>query len=78
MDGFENKDALVKETFRKTKDLKAAQAEEHGREEDLFKAYTEGASPACNVIAGNPPFLGTKKLRRELGDSYPSKSAANR
>jgi len=26
--------------------------------------------PAADVIIGNPPFLGTKKLRRELGDSY--------
>ena len=71
LDGFENKDALLNETFRKKpKNLKAAQAEEHGREEELFKVYTERAWPECDVIVGNPPFLGTKKLRTELGDDY--------
>ncbi|MGI8965129.1 MAG: type IIL restriction-modification enzyme MmeI, partial [Limisphaerales bacterium] len=50
--------------------LKAAQAEEHGRQEDLFKVYTERAWPACNVIVGNPPFLGDKLMRRELGGDY--------
>ncbi len=71
LDGFENKDALLNETFRKKpKDLKAAQAEEHGGQDELFKVYTERAWPACNVIVGNPPFLGGKMLRRELGDSY--------
>ena len=71
LDGFANKDALLNETFRKKpKDLKAAQAEEYGREDELFKVYTERAWPACDVIVGNPPFLGGKLLRRELGDAY--------
>jgi len=26
--------------------------------------------PGADVIVGNPPFLGVKKLRRELGDAY--------
>ena len=26
--------------------------------------------PAVDVIVGNPPFLGSKKMRRELGDEY--------
>ncbi len=26
--------------------------------------------PACDVIVGNPPFLGGKKMRAELGDDY--------
>jgi len=26
--------------------------------------------PECDVIVGNPPFLGDKKLRGELGDEY--------
>ena len=71
LDGFENKDALLNETFRKKpKNLKAAQADEHGGQDELFKVYTERAWPACDVIVGNPPFLGTKKLRGELGDDY--------
>ena len=69
--GFENKDALLNETFRKKpQTLKAAQAEEHGGQDELFKVYTERAWPECDVIVGNPPFLGTKKLRGELGDGY--------
>ena len=71
LEEFENKDALLNETFRKKpKNLKAAQAEEHGGQDDLFKVYTERAWPACDVILGNPPFLGDKIMRRELGDSY--------
>jgi type II restriction/modification system DNA methylase subunit YeeA len=71
LDGFENKDALLNETFRKKpKNLKAAQAEEHARQDELFKVHTERAWPASDVIVGNPPFLGGKFLRRELGDTY--------
>ena len=71
LDGFENKDALLNETFRKKpKNLKAAQAEEHGGQDDLFKVYTERAWPTCDVIVGNPPFLGDKVMRRELSDGY--------
>jgi type II restriction/modification system DNA methylase subunit YeeA len=71
LDGFENKDALLNETFRKKpKDLKAAQAEEHSGQDDLFKVYTERAWSACNVIVGNPPFLGDKFMRGELGNEY--------
>ncbi len=70
LDGFENKDALLNQTFRKKpKDLKEAQTEEH-TEDDTVKVYTERAWPRCNVIIGNPPFLGDKFMRRELGDAY--------
>ncbi len=71
LDGFENKDALMHETFKKkAKNLKAAREEEHQSQENLFKVYVERAWPECSVIVGNPPFLGTKKLRGELGDKY--------
>ena len=30
----------------------------------------ESEWPPAEVIVGNPPFLGSKKLRRELGDKY--------
>jgi type II restriction/modification system DNA methylase subunit YeeA len=71
LDGFENKDALMHETFKKkAKNLKAARAEEHESQDNLFKVYVERAWPECDVIVGNPPFLGTKKLRGELGDDY--------
>ena len=70
LDGFENKDALLNQTFRKKpKSLKEARAEEHA-EDDTMKVYTERAWPECDVIVGNPPFLGTKKLRSELSDDY--------
>lgn len=71
LDGFENKDALLHETFRKIpKNLKAARDEEHQRQDELFKVYVERAWPQCDVIVGNPPFLGDKIMRRELGDDY--------
>jgi hypothetical protein len=70
LEGFENKDALLREVFkRQPKDLKEAQAEEHAHDGST-KGYVEREWPACEVIVGNPPFLGGKMLRRELGDSY--------
>ncbi len=69
--GFDNHDALMHETFRnKPKNLKAAQSEEHGKQEELFKVYNERAWPACDVIVGNPPFLGSSRQWDELGRFY--------
>ena len=31
---------------------------------------TEAPWPAASVVIGNPPFIGDKKMRRELGDDY--------
>jgi hypothetical protein len=71
LDGFENKDALLRETFRKQpKNLKEARAEEHARQDELFRVFHERAWPDADIIVGNPPFLGDKKMRGELGDEY--------
>src|SRR6185436_15377127 len=49
LDGFENKDALMYETFKKKpKNLKAARAEEHQSQDNLFKVYVERAWPECD------------------------------
>ncbi len=73
LQGFENKDALMHETFRKKpKNLKAARKEEHEFQDTLFKVYVERAWPECDVIVGNPPFLGGGMLRSQLGDAYVS------
>jgi type II restriction/modification system DNA methylase subunit YeeA len=70
LDGFQNEDALLVPHFRnKAKTLKEAQAGEHAGD-DALKFYTEREWPACDVIVGNPPFLGGKMIRRELGDGY--------
>src|SRR5450759_3246643 len=43
---------------------------------DAILAYDEQGKPVepewpeADVIVGNPPFLGDKKMRRELGDKY--------
>ncbi|MEI6279252.1 MAG: DNA methyltransferase [Verrucomicrobiae bacterium] len=69
LDGFQNEDALLVPHFRsKAKTLTAAQAGEHTGDNAL-KFYTEREWPECDVIVGNPPFLGGKLLRRELGDA---------
>jgi type II restriction/modification system DNA methylase subunit YeeA len=72
LDGFENKDALLHETFRKKpRNLKEARRQEHHHSQDeMFKVYVERAWPECDVIVGNPPFLGGKLLRRDLGSEY--------
>ena len=68
LDGFQNEDALLVPHFRnKAKTLKEAQAGEHAGD-DALKFYTEREWPACDVIVGNPPFIGNKRLRSELGD----------
>jgi type II restriction/modification system DNA methylase subunit YeeA len=70
LDGFQNEDALLVPHFRsKAKSLKEAQAGEHNGD-DALKFYTEREWPKCDVIVSNPPFLGGKLLRRELGDAY--------
>ena len=40
-----------------------------GRDGD-HGAPTEAQWPHADVVVGNPPFLGDKKMRRELGDTY--------
>lgn len=72
LDGFRNEDALLEPHFgRKAKNLKEARDDEHTADTSL-KFYTERAWPKCDVIVGNPPFLGDKLMRGELGDSYVS------
>ncbi len=70
LETFENEDALLVPHFRsKAKSLKQAQAGEHASD-DALKFYTEREWPKADVIVSNPPFLGTKKLRSQLGDEY--------
>jgi type II restriction/modification system DNA methylase subunit YeeA len=70
LDGFHNEDALLVPHFHsKAKTLKEAQKQEH-EEESALKFYTEREWPKCDVIVSNPPFLGDKVMRRELGDGY--------
>ena len=70
LDGFQNEDALLVPHFRsKAKTLKEAQAGEHA-EDIALKFYTEREWPKCDVIVSNPPFLGDKLMRGELGDGY--------
>lgn len=35
-------------------------------------AYIEATWPTADVIVGNPPFVGNKRMREELGDDYTS------
>ncbi|MGB7746927.1 MAG: DNA methyltransferase [Verrucomicrobiia bacterium] len=70
LDGFQNEDALLVPHFRsKARTLKEAQAGEHA-DNDALKFYTEREWPKCDAIVSNPPFLGGKMIRRELGDAY--------
>src|SRR5665213_117046 len=70
LDGFQNEDALLAPHFRnKAKSLKEAQAGEHKRD-DALKFYTEREWPQADFIISNPPFLGDKLMRGQLGDDY--------
>lgn len=70
LDGFHNEDALLVPHYHsKAKTLKEAQASEH-TEDNSLKFYTEREWPECDVLVGNPPFLGDKVMRGELGGAY--------
>jgi len=70
LDHFQNEDALLVPHFRsKAKTLKEAQAGEHAAD-DALKFYTERKWPTCDVIVSNPPFLGDKLMRSEMGNDY--------
>ena len=57
-----------------------AAEEETGSDPDFAKGNSgsdpassgvgEATWPKANVVIGNPPFLGDKKMRSELGDAY--------
>jgi type II restriction/modification system DNA methylase subunit YeeA len=77
LDEFLNEDALLVPHYRsKAKTLKEAQAGEHSSD-DALKFYSDRKWPTADVIVGNPPFLGGKFLRRELGDEYVDAMFAN-
>lgn len=62
LDGFENKDALLRETFRKQpKNLEEARAEEHAKQDEVFRVYYERAWPDADILVENPPFMGGTK-----------------
>ncbi len=70
LDGFHNEDALLVPHYHsKAKTLKQAQAGEH-TEDGSLKFYTEREWPECDVLVGNPPFLGGSRLWEVLGRGY--------
>jgi type II restriction/modification system DNA methylase subunit YeeA len=70
LENFQNEDALLVPHFRsKAKTLKEAQAGEHAAD-DALKFYTERKWASADVIVSNPPFLGDKFMRSEMGDAY--------
>jgi hypothetical protein len=70
LDGFQNEDALLVPHFHnKARTLKEAQADEHKADTSL-KFYTERQWPQCDVLVGNPPFLGGSRVGEELGRAY--------
>ena len=52
--------------------LRSLDSIEH-RDALLAEDGSEAQWPAADVIIGNPPFLGDKKMRGELGDDYTSR-----
>ncbi|MBI4326181.1 MAG: class I SAM-dependent DNA methyltransferase [Chloroflexi bacterium] len=72
LEGFHNEDALLRITFRtQPKNLKEAQEQEHEFDSPFqLRAFHEQRWPECDVIVSNPPFLGDKLMRGELGNEY--------
>ncbi|MEI6780188.1 MAG: DNA methyltransferase [Verrucomicrobiota bacterium] len=70
LDGFQNEDALLVPHFHnKARTLQEAQADEH-KEDTSLKFYTERQWPVCDVLVGNPPFLGGSRIWEQLGRGY--------
>jgi len=72
LDHIECRDALLCFPDVFTASFEVAASEEAGDAgcEPGARAVTEATWPRANVVIGNPPFLGDKKMRSELGDDY--------
>ena len=57
-------------TFRRMDAILAGDRDQGTGVRDQGLGIREPEWPAVDVIIGNPPFLGTRKLRTELGDQY--------
>jgi hypothetical protein len=69
LDGIEHRDALLAfPPLPEEQALNVPRAE--SRCEAEWPAVSEAEWPKADVIVGNPPFLGDKVMRRELGDAY--------
>ena len=67
LDTIENRDALI--DFFPTTDWDGIDADGNDIHGEMGIGI-EADWPACDAIVGNPPFLGDKKMRAELGDGY--------
>jgi type II restriction/modification system DNA methylase subunit YeeA len=65
LDHIENRDAVLQAHY----EGKVIENAEQERDSMLVAAF-EPEWPAADAIVGNPPFLGDKKMRAELGDEY--------
>jgi type II restriction/modification system DNA methylase subunit YeeA len=45
-------------------------AQQNSRSDPNAGGPLEASWPTADVVIGNPPFLGDKKMRAELGDAY--------
>ena len=57
-------------TFRQMDAILAGDRDQGPGVRDQGPGVREPEWPAADVIIGNPPFLGGKKMRAELGDAY--------
>lgn len=65
LDHIENRDAVLEARYE------GVVIENGAKERDsMLVAASEPEWPAADAIVGNPPFLGDKKMRAELGDGY--------
>jgi type II restriction/modification system DNA methylase subunit YeeA len=67
LDTIENRDALI--YFIPTTDWDGIDADGNDTHGEMGIGI-EASWPDCDAIVGNPPFLGDKKMRSELGNGY--------
>ena len=68
LDGIDHRDALL--TLPVERSLLRCRTPEAAEQAPLYDSLVEAQWPRADVIVGNPPFIGDKKMRGELGDGY--------
>ncbi len=68
LDGIDHRDALL--TLPVERSLLRCRTPEAAEHAPLYDSLVEAQWPRADVIVGNPPFIGDKKMRGELGHDY--------
>ncbi len=71
LDNIEHRDALITQVAARASNTARTKAQAaHHEPVEGPPSYVEADWPWASIVIGNPPFLGDKRMRTELGDTY--------